>query len=423
MPGSEPAARHIYLHIPFCRSRCPYCAFTSWASREAQMPAYVAALEREIACAASWWARQGGPPVESVFLGGGTPSCLPPAMLERVLKVLRRDFALAADCEITLEANPGDVSAERASAWRRMGFNRISIGAQAADEKMLRWLGRRHDWARVQRAVQEARAAGFSNLNLDLIYGLPGLTLDAWRRTLQAALELGPDHLSLYPLSIEEGTPLARCVAEGRVPPAAEEAVAEQYELACELLAAHGLRHYEISNWAKDRRPRGPVKPAPLPDFACRHNVAVWRNQTYFGLGAGAHGYLAGWRYANPADLGAYLRAVEGLRPESGLFSLAAWSRRVDRREAMENSLLLRLRLLEAGVSPAEFAARHGVSLAAALGPRLQELLQAGWLEMTEDALRLRPKAWLVANRVLGELLTELQVPTQDGGPQAGRSK
>jgi len=386
------------------------------------MPAYTAALERDIALAAQWWQEAGGPPIETVFFGGGTPSWLPIPLMRGLIKALQRGFRLAGDCEITLEANPEDVDAERAAAWRAMGFNRLSIGAQAATHTLLRWLGRRHGWRAVERAVARARAQGFDNLNLDLIYGLPGLSLEAWRATLRAALELEPDHLSLYPLAVEQGTPLARQVQGGQAAAPDPDHAADQYELACELLAEHGFQHYELSNWARNGETM--QDHTGLPRHGCRHNLAIWRNETYFGLGVGAHGYLAGRRYARVAGLEAYRQAIWEAKASHGPLAAAAWTEIVSPQRSMEESLLLGLRLLQLGVSEAEFAARHGVSLRTALGSRLESLAAGGWVELRDGALRLRRKAWLVANRVLVELLEGLQVP--DAGalqPQAGRSK
>ena len=243
----------LYLHIPFCQRRCRYCDFNTYAGREALFVPYAAALAQEIRRAGQ------GERVATIFVGGGTPSVLPLALITDLLGACRAAFAVDAEAEISLEANPGTVDAFKLAGLRRLGVNRLSLGVQSAHADELVLLGRIHTFAQAVQAVRMARAAGFENLSLDLIYGLPAQTLARWAATLQAALDLAPDHLSAYCLTLEAGTPLAADVAAGRVPAPDPDRAAEMYEQAEAILAAAGFVHYEISNWAR-------------PDFQCRHN-------------------------------------------------------------------------------------------------------------------------------------------------------
>ncbi|MGH2726197.1 MAG: radical SAM family heme chaperone HemW, partial [Actinomycetota bacterium] len=266
----------IYVHIPYCISRCPYCDFNTYVGIEDTAPAYVDALLRE---ADAWSARASGRTAGSIFVGGGTPSLLDPPLMRALLDGLRRAFAVEPDAEVTIEANPETVDVSRLRAFRDAGVNRISFGAQSFRPHVLATLGRAHTAGRTVAAVREARAAGFDNLNLDLIYGTPGETLDDWRISLERAVALEPEHLSAYALTIEEGTAFGADVASGRMPGPDEDDQAEKYERALDLLSEAGYEHYEISNWAR-------------PGFACRHNLVYWTQGEYAGLGAGAHGHI-----------------------------------------------------------------------------------------------------------------------------------
>ncbi|HNS37813.1 MAG TPA: radical SAM family heme chaperone HemW, partial [Anaerolineaceae bacterium] len=275
----------LYVHIPFCRRRCGYCDFNTYAGMESWIAHYSAALKQEITeVALAAGARL---PVGTVFWGGGTPSLLPIEQIALIKNAYSQYYLLLPDAEITLEANPGTVSLPWLTELRRLGFNRLSFGMQSANPAELRLLDRAHAPQDVQSAVAWSRQVGFDNLNLDLIYGLPNQRLSDWQNTLSAALQLEPEHLSLYSLIVEPGTPLAAQVESGRLPPPDDDLAADMMDLAAEVLSAAGFVQYEISNFARGL------------EHSCHHNLQYWRNLPYLGFGAGAHGSAAGWRTAN----------------------------------------------------------------------------------------------------------------------------
>ena len=256
----------LYLHIPFCRQRCSYCDFNTYTTLSDLQAEYVAALAAEIRQVGAA-APAGRPAVHPIFFGGGTPSLLTPAQLATILGAAHEAFAVDPAAEITLEANPGTVDTAYLAAIRALGVNRLSFGVQSALPGELALLGREHDFAAAVAAVAAARAAGFDNLNLDLIYGLPGQSVADWQRTLDAVLPLNIEHISLYCLTIEPGTPMQRWLHNGTIIPPDADTAADQYEVAGRALAAAGFGHYEISNWAR-------------PGRECRHNLVYWRNET-----------------------------------------------------------------------------------------------------------------------------------------------
>jgi oxygen-independent coproporphyrinogen-3 oxidase len=394
----------IYVHIPFCKVRCSYCDFNTFAGLEALMPAYVQALSREIlqVSRAAEQAGPGRPEVTTIFFGGGTPSLLPVGQLARILDELRRAFILMGDCEISLEANPGTVDAGQLAALRSLGVNRLSFGVQSAQEAELRLLDRLHTFAQAVEAVAWARQAGFDNLNLDLIYGIMGQTLAGWQDTLRRAVELNPEHLSLYALTVEEGTPMHARVLAGDLPTPDPDLAADMYEWARDELRAAGYRHYEISNWARaDRR-----DPGPTPHYACRHNLGTWRLQPYLGLGAGAHGSVPGWRYANVRSPQDYVRCMGQAQPQPFPFTSAVeekWP--IDRQTEMRETMMLGFRLLEEGVSRVEFERRFQTTPEGVFGAILQELEDLRLIDTAGERLRLAPRGYMLGNRVFGQFV------------------
>jgi oxygen-independent coproporphyrinogen-3 oxidase len=270
-----------YVHIPFCLRKCLYCDFNSYPGMEDLFLPYVEALRREIKAACS-----SDTEIPSIFFGGGTPTLLPPELLSSVLEALKASFNVLSDAETSTEANPGTVTRGFLERLRSAGFNRLSLGVQSLFENELARLGRIHTPEEAIQAFNDARAAGFANINLDLMYGIPEETRNSWRRTLQRVLELGPEHISLYSLSIEEGTPFFRMYNSGDLELPGSEAEADMYEEAIRILTGAGFVHYEISNFAR-------------PGFQCRHNVTYWKNEPYFGFGAGAASFLGGVRRTN----------------------------------------------------------------------------------------------------------------------------
>ena len=353
----------LYLHIPFCRHRCSYCDFNTYTSLGDLKEAYTNALCRESEQVGQLAGEKR--PCPTIFFGGGTPSLMSPAMLEQILQTVRQHFVLADDAEITMEANPGTVDRGYLTAVHDLGINRLSFGVQSAVASELALLEREHDFPAVIAAVADARAAGFTNFSLDLIYGVPGQTLASWEQSLRAALALEPPHISLYCLTIEPGTPMNRWLGNGRIPPPDPDLAADQYELASHLLAEHGLVHYEISNWA-------------LPGHECRHNLVYWRNQEYLGLGAGAHGSANGYRYEVVKQPRVYIRRMENVT--AGSFPLSAATaayHAVDQAEAMSDTIITQLRLLQEGLDLTAFQTRFGHSLDDAFDGTMSQLV--GW--------------------------------------------
>lgn len=388
----------LYLHIPFCRRRCGYCDFNTYAGQGAQIPAYVTALCRELRGVAQ--AAGENLRVHTVYFGGGTPSLLEPDQVARILAEIRAGFDLQADAEITLEANPGTVTQEGLCALRAAGVNRISLGMQSALPAELATLDRQHHPGDVGQAVGWARKAGINNLSLDLIYGIPGQTLPGWQASLEAALELRPQHLSLYSLTLEPGTPLQRRVAGGQVASPEDDLAADQYELAMDQLAAAGYEQYEISNWAR-RNAAGEL-------LCSRHNLQYWLGEPYLGLGAGAHGYAGGFRTANVLRIGTYLNRMVKDTREVFPFSPANASRvAIDRKNAMQETMMVGLRLTQVGVSRERFLERFGVEMESVFGPEIDLLTQQGLLEWSggHESLRLTRRGRLLGNRVFREFV------------------
>jgi putative oxygen-independent coproporphyrinogen III oxidase len=377
-PLVDPGLFGVYVHVPFCLSRCHYCDFVTYTGMEGLRRPYAAALLEEAAVAAADLGPE-PPQVTSVFVGGGTPTLLPPEDLGRLLARLRELLPFAPGAEVTVEANPETVEAAVAEGLAGAGVTRVSMGAQSFDDRVLAALGRVHDAARVGAAVATLRAAGVPALNLDLIYGAPGEDAGSWAASLEAALALEPEHLSAYALTIEPATKFGRLVAAGRMAEPGEDDLADRYDTACSVLAAAGYRHYEVSNWAR-------------PGHGSRHNLTYWRRGRYLGLGAGAHEFDGATRRWNVAGVPAYLAAVrEGRRPTSG-------EERLDPAQARFEALALRLRTVD-GLGPGE-ARALGTDPG---GPAARELRTAGLLA-PGPGLRPTEKGMFLHGEVLARL-------------------
>lgn len=363
------------------------------------MPAYVQALITECKLLAQAAGKR--LPVHTIFFGGGTPSLLDPEEIDRILTALRIAFTVSDDAEISLEANPGTLDLEKLQGLKQAGVNRLSFGVQSANPEELRLLERQHDFEDVIRALSWARQAGFDNLNLDWIFGLPGQSLASWQRNIQFAIQLHPEHLSLYALSIEHGTPFKELSSRGLLPNMDPDLAADMYEAASEALAAAGYWQYEISNWAKPAEDGRPL--------TCRHNLQYWRNLPYAGLGAGAHGFLAGYRTANVMAPAAYIKRLRtGTAGDFPRTPATASLERVQPTRDMAETMMMGLRLVEEGISGQDFQARFGKGLDEVFGPQITRLSGLGLLEHTEGkhkAIRLTPRGRLLGNQVFMEFV------------------
>lgn len=382
----------VYIHIPFCKHRCSYCDFNTYAGQEALLPAYIQALCQEI----TWVGQSAGRklPVHTIYFGGGTPSLVSPALFERTLRTLGEQFDLQPDLELTIEANPGTVTLDSLRALHQLGINRLSFGVQSADAQDLRLLERAHDFADVLDALAWARQAGFDNLSIDLIYGIPYQTLESWQRTLHLACDLPVEHISAYSLTVEEGTPLARQVSQGEIQSPDDDLAADMLETALERFAAAGFEQYEVSNWARRRAGKR---------MECRHNLQYWLNESWLGLGAGGHGYAAGTRTANVLPIGTYIDRMRRGSPEHTFpFSPANESvQSIDRWTEIQETMMLGLRLIGRGVSARAFAQRFGQPLMEAFPQDIDDLIRLGLLHwQDEDALCLTRRGLMVANQV-----------------------
>ncbi len=372
----------LYIHYPFCLKKCRYCAFNSVSDAPCSPDEYLAGLltELEQRCEMP----EKGSAAGTLYFGGGTPSLLEPSQVARIIEAAAKYYALAADAEITLECNPGAVTSGKLAAFRAAGVNRLSLGVQSFDDEFLAVLGRAHSAAETMGAFRTAREAGFDNIGIDLIHSLPGQSLAQWQRELSQACDLNPEHLSVYGLSIEEGTPFALLEEKGALLLPDEEESACMYELAAKVLAAHGYEQYEIANFAR-------------PGFRSRHNSGYWLRRSYLGFGAGAHSFLrrpeAGLRFSNTEKVEDYLALVgRGCLP-------TVESRNLTREEAMAECLFLGLRLTE-GVSLEHFREEFSLSIQEAFGAACADLFAGGLLEMRDGFVRLTGKARILSNQV-----------------------
>ena len=395
-----PPGLGLYLHAPFCQTKCPYCDFNTYQGIESQMGAYREAVTGELRL---WGQSLSRPPARTIFFGGGTPSYLPDGYIAAILEAASDAFAVDPGAEITIEANPGDLNAASCRALLRQGVNRLSIGVQSLDNGLLQLLGRRHTAAEAAEAFQAARAAGFGNINLDLMYGLPNQTLKQWQDTITELAALSPEHLSLYALTLEEGTPMRQWVDQGKIPPSDPDLAADMYDLARQVLAAAGYHHYEISNWAR-------------PGQESRHNIIYWRNEPYLGAGPGAHSRLGQYRfwtvlspreYANRANQWAQANAKPwqhlGEQELRQARTIDGWER-ISPNTAAAETMFLGLRLLD-GLSLPQASAIAGQNLADRYQVEIKDLLALGLLQQDGDIIRLPESACLVANQVFTRFL------------------
>ncbi len=373
----------VYVHIPFCVRKCLYCDFVS-VTDQSRIEAYLDALCAEIR---AWTGKC--PQAQSVFIGGGTPSLLRPEQIKRVFGELGRAVRIAPDAEITVECNPGTLDEEKLRTYRVCGVNRLSIGLQSADDGLLKRIGRIHDYGQFSESFEMARAAGFDNINVDVMHGLPGQSAEAYLETLRRVIAYRPTHISSYALILEEGTPLCAAVQNGRECLPDEDAVYDMQDAGMAVLQDAGYQRYEVSNYA-------------LPGFMCRHNLNYWENEPYLGLGLNAHSAMRmpqGWtRWSNQTDLDEYIRlCAKGESP-------IAECRTIGTQEEMFETVMMGLRKV-AGISLARFRTRFGRDFAETYPEPVKELLACGWLVLTDGYARLTEKGMDMQNMALVHFL------------------
>ena len=390
----------LYVHVPFCKTKCPYCDFNTYQGIEGQMGSFLEAVTSELRL---WGKALDRPPARTVFLGGGTPSYLPDGDVAAILDAAADAFAIHSAAEVTIEANPGDLNADACRGLLRQGVNRLSIGVQSLDNGLLQLLGRRHTADGAIEAFETARAAGFGNVNLDLMYGLPRQSLGQWEDTIERLAALSPEHISLYALTLEEGTPMRLWADQGRIPEPDPDLAADMYALARRVLSNAGYRHYEISNWAQ-------------PGQESRHNLIYWRNEPYLGVGPGAHSRLGAYRFWTvlaPRDYAG--RAAQWGQASAGRWddfgeaelrearTVDGWEH-IDADTACAETMFLGLRLLD-GLPLPQASHAAGQDLAARYRAEIEELLSLGLLRREGDTLRLDESAYLIANQVFTRFL------------------
>ena len=376
----------LYVHIPFCERKCLYCDFYSEIGTE-RVGDFLAALEKEITLLKNCG---NGVTFETIFFGGGTPSLFTPRQIERILSYLHATFRITPEAEVALEANPGTVTQEKLRAFRSLGMNRLSIGIQSFRDNELRALGRIHDREEAFQAIELARAAGFGNISLDLIYSIPGQTLTEWEHNLKTSVDLAPQHIAAYSLILEDGTPLARMVKAGEVRMNYPDLEAEMYERAMGLLGAHGYEHYEVSNYA-------------LPGFRCRHNGNYWSHEDYLGLGPSAHSFWKGSdgkrgrRWCNVVDLSTYIDELNrGILPVES-------AEDVGLKEMLNERIFLGLR--RSGIDLVRLRRDCGYDLKSQQEDAVRWLLEEQMAILEGDTLRLTSRGYLLCDEVCGRLL------------------
>ena len=369
----------LYVHIPFCVRKCQYCDFLSGPSDEETKDRYIEALLKEIRAAEHTEDYE----IVSVFIGGGTPSALKAEAIASIMRTLQEQFFFCEDAEVTIEANPGTVDLEKLTIYRNVGINRLSLGLQSTDAEELKLLGRIHSYEEFLKSYEWAREAGFSNINIDLMFAIPGQTGEAWQQHLYQVAELNPEHISAYSLIIEEGTPFA----EQNLDLPDEDTEYQMYEDTAEILERYGYRQYEISNYAKQ-------------GYMCRHNAGYWQRREYLGFGLGASSLYGGMRFSNTHQMQEYLK--ESRNPDQIRKDVTVLSRN----EQIEEFMFLGLRMTE-GISEKKFEENFDVRLMDVYGDILQKYEETGFMEHIETKWRLTRKGIHVSNHILADFLLD----------------
>lgn len=372
----------LYIHIPFCVAKCSYCAFNSYSGLERLQERYVDAVVVECGKIASRGQKK---PLETVFVGGGTPSLLSSGQLNRLFGAISNDFEITADAEISLEANPGTVNKAKFETLQQCGVNRLSIGVQSFNDKELHAIGRIHSAEEARQAIENAQAAGFSNLSIDLMSGLPGQTAKSWQQNLETALSMSVQHLSLYQLTVEEKTPLESMIEKGRIQLPDEDMIAEMDAITMSLLEKSDFTQYEISNYARK-------------GYQCQHNVNYWRNADYYGIGAGAVSCSHGNRIRNIDSPERYCELLEADQP------VQAEKECLEREESFRETVIMGLRMNQ-GVSTKDLQERYGLDFEQVYGKIVEQLCAQNLLERNNENYFLTVKGRSFANLVMAELV------------------
>ncbi len=372
----------LYVHIPYCRQKCSYCDFNSYASMEGTVPEYFNALNNEIS---SYSDMLQGFTVKTVFMGGGTPSYVDSKYMHQLMSSLNRHMNIEGDAEISIETNPGTLTEKKLSVYREAGINRLSIGLQAWQNSLLKYLGRIHNIEDFITNYKLALKAGFNNINVDLIFGIPGQSIKDWTDTIDNISQLDITHLSCYSLKIEEGTPFGLQLEKGKLKAVEDELDREMYWLAIEKLRNNGFKQYEISNFARE-------------GYECRHNLVYWNAEEYVGFGAGAHSYFNKKRFNNVGDIHRYSSLINN--NESTIENVQA----IDEQDSMSEYMILRLRLVE-GVLSKDFEQRFGVALSTKYSKQIERLVSSGLADFNGNKLRLTQKGLDLANQAFVEFI------------------
>lgn len=383
----------LYLHIPFCLVKCTYCAFNTYTDLEKLIPAYIDALCKEI----EFLARNNPhPSIQTIFVGGGTPSLIAPHHYEAIFQTLHNNFKLDDDIEITIESNPNDLTIGYLRDLHQLGFNRLSLGMQSATSKILTLFDRRHDTQMVYDAMTYARQAGFDNVNLDVIFGSPYETLQDWEQTVTMLMDLQPEHISMYGLELKGGTDLRLKVDSGELPQPDDDLFADMYEYASNVFANYDYQQYEISNWCK-------------PDLECRHNLQYWRNLPYVGLGAGAHGFAGGYRYSTITLPQRYISALlKGGNHGDMKFPLTpatAKSTIIEQDDDLYETVMMGLRMTKEGIHRPTFEMRFDADIVDMFSTEIHKFESMGLLAVTEEKIHLTSSGRLLSNAVIRELV------------------
>jgi len=387
----------LYLHIPFCQKRCGYCDFVTYAGMESYLDAYIEALCQEII----WYGKHlpADKVIHTIYFGGGTPSIMSPLQVGEIMKAMKKSLPFLRDVEVTIEANPGTLSKDKLDGYLNNGINRISLGMQSASNAELKLLDRIHNFSQVKYSIEAAKNSGFENISVDLIYGLPSQKFSHWMETLEITISLKVQHISCYSLTIEEGTPLESLVKEGIVTPLDNDLVGDMFESADLFLEENNFEHYEISNWAT------------LPgDYRSKHNYQYWLNESYLGLGAGAHGYLDGKRIINTRNIVEYIQRIKDCMDETLTASTnpaVVETEHIEKSEKMRDEMMLGFRLLKDGVQVNRFNKKFGILPENIFQKELKKLLDNGLIrhEIEPDKYLLTKRGMMVANQVFLEFV------------------